>query len=95
MTALRRMTSLQTHFGLGWEKTRRGGEAARDRISRTVGVLVTAHAPLKHQSWAHYDTNLCHHRRITVSLEVEELVGHLFGCERVEHGHDPPCEFEV
>ena len=30
-----------------------------------------------------------------VSLEVEELVGHLFGGERVEHGHDPPCEFEV
>ena len=38
---------------------------------------------------------LCQHRRITVALEVEELVGHLFGGERVEHGHDPPCEFEV
>ena len=30
-----------------------------------------------------------------VSLEVEELVGHLFGGERVEYDHDPPCEFEV
>jgi hypothetical protein len=38
---------------------------------------------------------LCHRRRITVALEVEELVGHLFGGERVEYGHDPPCEFEV
>ena len=38
---------------------------------------------------------LCRHRRITVALEVEELVGNLFGGERVEHGHDPPCEFEV
>jgi len=38
---------------------------------------------------------LCHHRRITVALEVKELVGSFFGGERVEHGHDPPCEFEV
>jgi hypothetical protein len=39
--------------------------------------------------------DLCQHIRATVFLEVEELVGHLFGGERVEHGHDPPCEFEV
>jgi hypothetical protein len=40
-------------------------------------------------------TSLCHNRRIAVSLEVKELVGDLFGGERVEHGHDPSGEFEV
>ncbi len=42
-----------------------------------------------------YFVDLCRYRRITVFLEVEELVGHLFGGEPVEHGHDPPCDFEV
>ena len=31
----------------------------------------------------------------SILLDVEELVDHLVGGERVEHGHDPPCEFEV
>jgi hypothetical protein len=31
----------------------------------------------------------------SILLDVEELVGNLVGGERVEHGHDPPCEFEV
>ena len=86
---------MQTHFGLGWEKTRRGGEAAARPNLQNCWRARDSVGFLKHQSWAHYDTNLCHHRRITVSLEVEELVGHLFGRERVEHDHDPPCEFEV
>jgi len=38
---------------------------------------------------------LCHHGRITVALEVEELVGDLFDGEPVEHDHDPSGEFEV
>jgi hypothetical protein len=32
---------------------------------------------------------------LSILLEVEELVGDLVGGERVEHGHDPSCEFEV
>lgn len=47
---------------------------------------------------------LVHNSSFTVSrlaaffsflLEVEELVGDLFGGECVEHGHDPSGEFEV
>jgi hypothetical protein len=52
-------------------------------------------APCENKMYREPFVELCHHRCITVSLEVEELVGHLFGGERVEHGHDPPCEFEV
>ena len=68
----------------GWAKTRRDGEVTGRDFQGRGCARDQRMRRMRRQSWTHQDTSLCHNKRTVVSLEVEELVGDVFGGERVE-----------